>query len=88
MEVHLRRLRRLVPEPQRNHGAIDTVVKKVHGDGMSTDMRGDLLPFERRTTPRGQMGVFGDAILDGIATESAAADTGEDGILGLTVAFP
>jgi hypothetical protein len=34
------------------------------------------------------MGVFGDAILDGIATESAAADTGEDGILGLTVAFP
>ena len=47
----------------------------------------DLLPFERRATPRGKMGVFGEETLDRIAAESAAADAGKDRIFGLTVAF-
>jgi hypothetical protein len=64
------------------------VVKKVHGGGVPTDMGGDLLLFERRATPRGQMGVFGEEILDRIATESAATDTRKDWILWLTVALP
>jgi hypothetical protein len=51
-------------------------------------MGGDLLLFERRATPRGQIGVFGEEILDRIATESAATDTRKDWVLWLTVALP
>ena len=64
------------------------MVKKVHGCGVATDMRGDSLPFERRAAPRGKMGVFGEKTLDRIAAESATADAGKDRIFGLTVAFP
>ena len=88
MEVHLCGLRGLVPEPECNHGAIHTMMKKVHGCGMSADMGGDLLLFERRATPHGQIGVFGEEILDRIATESAATDVRKDWILWLTVALP
>jgi len=63
------------------------MVKKVHGYGVPTDVRADLLPFEGRATPLGQMGVFGEEALDRISAESAAADAGKDWILGLTVAF-
>ncbi len=88
MEIHLCRLHGLVPQPERDHGAIHTMVKKVHGCGVATDMRGDSLPFERRATPRGQMGVFCEKTLDRIAAESATANAGKDRIFGLTVAFP
>jgi hypothetical protein len=64
------------------------MMKEIHGRGMSADMGGDLLLFERRATPRGQIGVFGEEILDRIATESAATDTRKDWILWLTVALP
>jgi hypothetical protein len=63
------------------------MVKKVHGCGVPTDVRADLLPLERRATWRGQMGVFGEEALNRITAESAAADAGKDWILGLTVAF-
>jgi len=76
-----------VPQPECDHGAIHTMVKKVHGCGVPTDVRADLLPLERRATWRGQMGVFGEEALNRITAESAAADAGKDWILGLTVAF-
>jgi hypothetical protein len=63
------------------------MVKKVHGRGVPTDVRADLLPFEGRATPLGQMGVFGEEALDRITAESAATDAGKDWFLGLTVAF-
>ena len=63
------------------------MVKKVHGRGVPTDVRADLLPFEGRATCRGQMGVFGEEALDRITAESAAADAGEDRIFEPTVAF-
>jgi hypothetical protein len=62
-------------------------MKKVHGCGVPTDMRSDLLPFERRATSCGQMGVFGEEALDRITAESAAADAGKDRIFEPTVAF-
>jgi hypothetical protein len=64
------------------------MVKKVHGCGVPTDMRRDSLPFERRATACGQMGVLSEQTRDGIAAEPAATDAGKDRILGLTVAFP
>jgi len=76
-----------VPQPERDHGAIDAMVKKVHGCGVPTDMRGDILLFERRATPCGQVGVFGDETLDRIAAECAATDAGKHRIFGPTVAF-
>ena len=76
-----------MPQPECDHRAIHTMMKKVHGCGVPTDMWSDFLPFERRATPRGQMGVFGEETLNRIATEPAAADAGEDGVLGPTVAF-
>jgi hypothetical protein len=74
-------------QPERDHGAIHAVVKKVHGCGMPTDMWGDTLPIERRATSCGQMDVFSHEAFDRIATESAAADAGKDRIFGLAVAF-
>ena len=82
MEVHLRRLGGLVPEPERDHGAIHTVVQKVHRYGMSAHMRRDLFPFERRAIRGSQMAVFREATLDRIATESAATDAGKSGSSG------
>ena len=87
MEIHLCCLRGFVPQPERDHGAIHTVVKKVHGRAVPTDMRGDLLPFKRRATPRGPTGVFGKEVLDCITAESAASDAGKDRIFGLAEAF-
>src|SRR6516162_10049572 len=46
VEVHLRRLGGLVPQPECDHGAVHTVITKIHGGGVSTDMWGDFLPFE------------------------------------------
>ena len=86
--IHVGCFRRFVPQPECNHGAIHAMVKKVHGCGVATDMRADLLPFEGRATRRGQMGVFGQETLDRITAKSAAADAGKDWIFGLTVALP
>ena len=88
VQVHLSSLGRFVTQPERDHGTIHTVVKKVHGCGVTADMRGHLLVFERGASLRGQMTVFGKATLDRIATESATADAGEEWVLGLTMAFP
>ena len=88
MKIHLRCFNGLVPQPERDYGAIHTMVKKVHGCGVATDMRGDSLPFERRATPRGQLGVFCEKTLDRVAAESATADAGKERVFGLTVAFP
>jgi len=88
MEIHLSRLRGFMSQPERDHGAIHAVVKKVHGCGMSTDMWGNSLPFEGGATSCGQTGVFSHETFDRIPTESAAADAGKDRIFGLALAFP
>jgi len=88
MEVHPCALQRFVPQPERDHGAINPMLQKVHGGGVSTNMRGYSLPFKRRAGPRGKMGVLGDATLNRIAAKSAATGAGEERIFGLTVTFP
>ena len=70
MEIHLCCLHGFVPQPERDHRAIDAMLKKVHGCGVSKHMRGDVLPFEGGASPCGKMGVLGDKMLDRIATES------------------
>lgn len=87
MEIHLGCLHRFVPQPERDHGAIDTVLKKVHGCGVTQYMRRDGLPFERRASQFGSVGVLGDETLDRIATQPISPDAWKDGIIGQTVAF-
>jgi len=76
-----------VPQPERDHGAIDAVLKKVHGGGVTKYMGRDVLPFERRASRFGTVRVLGDETLDRIAAESTATDAGKDRVIGQTVAF-
>ena len=61
-----------MPQPERDHRAVHAVVKKVHGCGVATDMRGDPLPFKRGTCLHGNTGVLGEETLDRIAAQSTA----------------
>ena len=78
MEIHLGSFYGFVPQPERDHGAIDAMLKQVHGGGVAKYMRGDFLPLERRAGLLGNMGVLGDETLDRIAAKSAATDAGKD----------
>jgi hypothetical protein len=66
-----------VPQPESDHGAVHTVVKKVHGCGVAADMRGYSLPFERGTGLCSKMGVLGDEMLDRITAKSVSTDAGK-----------
>src|SRR5215470_6656590 len=88
MKIHLSGLHGFVPQPERDHRAVHAVVKKVHGCGVATDMRGDSLPFERGTCLHGNAGLLDEETLDCIAAQSTAPEAGKDRIFGLTVAFP
>jgi hypothetical protein len=87
MEIHLCSLRGFVPQPKGDHRPIHTVLKKVHGCGVSTDVRGYSLPSERGAGLGGKMGVLGDATLDRIAAKSMVTHAGEDRISRHTVTF-
>jgi hypothetical protein len=88
MEVHPCALQRFVPQPERDHGAINPMLQKVHGGGVSTNMRGYSLPFKRGTGLYGNTGVLGKETLDCIAAQSTASEAGKERIFGLTVMFP
>ena len=64
------------------------MLQEVHGCGVTTDVRGESLPFERGTGRCGKMGVLGNETLDRIAAESATTDTRKERIFGQTMAFP
>jgi hypothetical protein len=49
MKIHLRCLHGFVPQPERDHGTINTVLQEIHGCGVTTHVRGNSLPFERGT---------------------------------------
>src|SRR5260370_18026929 len=83
-KIHLRCLHGFVPQPERDHGAINTVLQEIHGCGVTTHVRGNSLPLERGTGRCGKMGVLGDETLDRIAAESATTDTRKDRIFGQT----
>ena len=59
------------------------MLQKVHGGAVPKGVRGDLLPFERRASLFGNIGVLGDEALD----QSTTTNTGEDRVFGKTVAF-
>src|SRR5437867_4578968 len=46
--VLLRRFDRFMTEPQRNNGTIDSLLKQIHGDGMSQHMHGYTLVLDGR----------------------------------------
>ena len=80
MKIHLSGLHGFVPQPERDHRAVHTVLKKVHGCGVATDTRGDPFPFKRGTCPCGNTGVLGEETLDRIAAQSTAPEAGKDRI--------
>jgi hypothetical protein len=87
MEIHLCSPRGFVPQPKGEHRAIHTVLKKVHGCGVSTNVRGYSLPCERGAGLCGKMGVPSDATLDRIAAKPTVTHAGEDRISRHTVTF-
>jgi hypothetical protein len=76
-----------VSEPESDHAAVHTVVKKIHGCGVAANMRGYSLPFERVTGLCSKTRVLGDETLDRITAKSASTDAGEEGISGQTATF-
>ena len=87
MKIHLRCFRGFVPQPERDHRAINTMLKKVHGCRVTTDVRRYSLPFEREADLSSKMGVLSDETLDRIPAKFFTTNTGEDRIFRLTVAF-
>lgn len=87
MEVHLRRLHRLVAKPQCDHGAVHAVAQQFHRGGVAEDVRTHVFARERWTAPLRRLSMLSDEPLDGVPTERSAADTGENGIGRLPVTF-
>src|SRR4030095_4349383 len=87
VQVHLSCFHRFVPEPEGNDGAVNAMLQKVHGCGMSKDMRRNFFGFEGGASRWGNVGLFSDETLDRIPAKSPAADAGKDWLFGLTVPF-
>src|SRR4030067_1019472 len=88
MEIHLRRLDRLVSEPKRDDRAIDAVLEEVHGCSVGKHVRCYVLPPEGRTAPPGDIAVAGHQVLDGIPAQRPAAAAREHWSLRFAGALP
>ncbi len=51
VKIDLRRLHRLVAEPQSDYAQVHTVAQKGHGGGVARRMRRHGFPHERRARP-------------------------------------
>ena len=71
MEIDLGRLDGFVPEPERNDGATDAIVQKLHRRCVAQAVRGDMSSLERRTALGRQYGVLPDNALDRVTAETA-----------------
>ena len=63
------------------------MVKKVHGGGVTHDMRRDFLPLERRAGSFSTTGVLSDETLDRISTKPTAPNAGKGWMIGQSLAF-
>jgi hypothetical protein len=50
VEIHLCCLHGFVPRLEGHHGAVNSMLQKVHGGAVPKGVRRDLLPFERRAS--------------------------------------
>ena len=80
VQIDLRRFDRLVPKPQRDHGAVDAVLQEVHGGRVPKDVGRYPLLSERRGARGRDLYVLLDDALDGVAAEGPPADGCEYGI--------
>lgn len=87
VKVNLSRFHSFVPEPQSNDGTIHACLEKVHGRGVSKNVRRDTFIFQRRTFLACGGHVLGEEILNSVSTQPMAACIGEERIRGLTVSF-
>src|SRR3982750_1604158 len=87
VEIHLCGLDRFMPQPESNHRAVHSMLKKVHGCRVAQHGWADFFPPERWAIFRSECRVFGDEALDRITTELSATDTGKQRIFRATAAF-
>ena len=77
IQVDLSSFDRFMPEPNRDHGAIDAGLQQLHGCGVSKNMRTNVFISERRTYLLRSLSVFGHEMLNRVGTESSASRTRE-----------
>jgi len=71
MQVSLRRLGRLVSEPESDHAQVHELPKEGHGGRVPQCVRRHCFGLERRTHAAGSGDVSGDGTLKRIGTESS-----------------
>ena len=82
MEIDLGRLDGFVTEPERDDGATDTFVQKLHRRGVAQTVGAHMLALEGRTALGRQSGVFLDDALDRVTAETTVAVAHEQWPIG------
>ena len=78
MEIHPGRLDGFVAKPQRDDGAVDTLVKKLHRGSVSKAVRAHMLALQRPALIGCQCDVLVDKALDRVTAETAVAVADEE----------
>jgi hypothetical protein len=81
LQVDLRRLDRLVAEPQRNDRAVDARMEQVHRGGVPQAVYGHTLLRQRRARSGRRLAVLVQHVLHAVNGEAAAFGTGEEEVL-------
>ena len=87
VEVHLSRLRGLVPEPERDDRAVDAMLEEVHRCAVAEDVRRHPLTGERWARLACGGDVLGQDVSDAIAAERATSRAGKQGFGGSRAAL-
>src|SRR5207237_7346474 len=73
VQIDLRRLDRLVTQPQGNHRSIDAGLQQLHGRAMAQDVRSHALAGKGGTRCSRRRQMFAQKVLDTVSTQSFAA---------------
>src|SRR3546814_331325 len=71
MEVGLRRLDRLMPEPKRDHRQVDTCLEQFHRGGVPKDVRRYPLVLQRWAMRARRPNMLGEQKLDRVGAEAS-----------------
>lgn len=81
VQIDLRGLDRLMTEPQRNHGPINTLLQEIHGGGVAKHMRAHALMLERWADGGRRRDVLGQQVVHAVRAQTTAACVWEYGLI-------
>ncbi len=79
---------RIMAEPERDDGGVDSGLEQAHRGGVAQHVSGDSLGVQLRAMLCSGGGVLGESVFERVAAEDRAGAGREQGIVWLAFAFP